>query len=90
MSRAIKKNMNEKTSIYRGANGDPAADAIWVTSSFDVGFSPEGTAQQRGIRLLEEGQTSIRLMGHFLRQHKDSFFPDGKFNFARYALANKK
>ncbi len=40
------------------------AGATWATPSFDVGFSPEGTAQQRVIRLLAEAQTSIRLMGY--------------------------
>ena len=44
------------------------AGATWATPSFDVRFSPEGTAQQRVIRLLAEAQTSIRLMGYSFLQ----------------------
>lgn len=38
--------------------------AIWAHPSFDVGFSPEGTAQERVIHLLDDSKTSIRLMGY--------------------------
>ena len=40
------------------------AGATFAASSVDVGFSPEGSAQQLVIRTLDDAHESIRLMGY--------------------------
>lgn len=54
-------------------NARIVATALWLTfstgaavaaPSIDVGFSPEGTAQQLVLRTLDDARESIRLMGY--------------------------
>lgn len=54
-------------------NSVTAAITIWLTlstgaavaaPSLDVGFSPEGSAQQLVLRTLDDARESIRLMGY--------------------------
>lgn len=41
-----------------------AANTAFASPSLDVGFSPEGSAEQLVIRTLNDASESIRLMGY--------------------------